>query len=145
MMSNLMRGATREDRHGREHNCVDARNPADAGPDPPILGWMPQDLITEAEAYAGFGHVLEDKELRLARQTGRLGFIRRKRTIFYRRDELEAYVSSLLRQDYIEPCSTKSLQTPALSPHRPVARPSRPVRSNGPDEDQLRRARKLLE
>ena len=74
------------------------------GDDPPEFGWVAGDFIKEADAYAAFGHLLEDKELRHARQSGRLGFMRRKRTIFYRRDELEAFVSGLLRQDYVEPC-----------------------------------------
>jgi hypothetical protein len=145
MMSNRMRGATQEDRHGREHKCVDACNPADAGPDPPPSGWMPQDLITEAEAYAAFGHVLEDKELRHARQSGRLGFMRRKRTIFYRRDELEAFVSSLLRQDYVEPCKTRMEPLPKGSRRDGSLFVTQRASQNTLPPDLLRQALKMME
>lgn len=93
-----------------------------SGADPPI--WQASDFITEAEAYASLGDVLEDKELRQARNSGRLGFMRRKRTIFYRRDELEAFVSSILRQDYVGPCTTSN-KPERTEPSR-VRLPSRP-------------------
>lgn len=65
-----------------------------------------REVVTEQEAYRLFGHLLEDKELRHARQDGRLGYLRRKRTIFYRRSELEAFLSNILDKDYIKPCQS---------------------------------------
>jgi hypothetical protein len=65
-------------------------------------------FVTEAQAYAAFGHVLEDKELRHARQEGRIGFMRRKRTIFYRYDELSEFVDRILEKDYVPPCQESS-------------------------------------
>lgn len=59
------------------------------------------DIITETEAYVRFGHLLEDKELRIARQEGRLGYLRRKRTIFYRLSELQAFVDTALEREYV--------------------------------------------
>ena len=119
-------------------------DPPKLGPGPPSQGWMPEDFVTEADAYAAYGHVLEDKELRNARYAGRIGFMRRKRTIFYRRDELEAFVSGLLRQDYVEPCTrtSRSAAKPTASTfplsHRTTTSQDRL------DPEHLRLAHKLL-
>lgn len=94
--------------HGHGDANAKRGEPPTLGKGPPSSGWMPEDFITEADAYAAYGHVLEDKELRNARCLGRIGFMRRKRTIFYRRDELVTFVSSLLRQDYVEPCPQRT-------------------------------------
>ncbi|QRM36029.1 hypothetical protein [Microvirga sp. VF16] len=94
---------------------------ADGDDDPPARRSLgPGDVITEAEAYARFGHVLEDKELRIARQRGRIGYLRRKRQIFYRADEVEAYVRAVLSEEYIA-CPEPRL--PPLTP--PPSPPSR--------------------
>jgi hypothetical protein len=65
------------------------------------ITWNPGELITEAQAYEEYGAVLEDKQPRLVRQSGRIGFLRRKRTIFYRRDELAESVRQMLKHGYV--------------------------------------------
>lgn len=61
-------------------------------------------LLTEADAYNRFGKILEDKELRLARKRGELGYYRRKGQILYREDELLSFVKALLEGSYVAPC-----------------------------------------
>ncbi|MBM0205276.1 hypothetical protein JNW90_21185 [Micromonospora sp. STR1s_5] len=78
-----------------------------------------EDVITEADAYRRYGHLLEDKELRRARQQGKLGFMRRKRTIFYRLAELEQFVQAIITQDYV-PCQLKPGLSPTSVPPRTV-------------------------
>lgn len=79
------------------------------------------EFITEAEAYERFGHLLEDKELRVARQEGRLGYLRRKRKIFYRLSELQNFIDGALEQEYVRaPRSLQSKPTSKLLP-TPVA------------------------
>ncbi|CAO4145427.1 hypothetical protein LPLAFNJD_LOCUS1938 [Methylorubrum aminovorans] len=102
---------------------------------------MPEDFITEADAYAAYGHVLEDKELRNARHAGRLGFMRRKRTIFYRRDELESFVSSLLAKDYVEPCQKTIAKMQVNLPSDHLFSGDQAIA----DPDQLRHVLKLFE
>jgi hypothetical protein len=63
---------------------------------------LPQ-LVTEPDAYALFP-LLEDKELRRARQNGEIGYFDRKGRIYYRLDELQAYMARKLQQSYVPPC-----------------------------------------
>jgi hypothetical protein len=63
---------------------------------------LPQ-LVTEVEAYALFP-LLQDKELRQARQDGEIGYYPRKKRIYYRLDELQAYMARKLQQSYVPPC-----------------------------------------
>ncbi len=60
-------------------------------------------LLAESDAYARFP-LLEDKELRRARQSGETGYFNRKNRIFYREDELQAYVARKLQLSYVPPC-----------------------------------------
>lgn len=90
------------------------------------------DLITETEAYEIYGDVLEDKELRRARQERRIGYLRRKRRILYRRDELDRYVQAIIAQEYVQPCAQPSPQgfpTPGLAPRPPASWGGRPISS----------------
>lgn len=61
------------------------------------------ELVVEAEAYARYPF-LQAKELRKARHEKRIGFYQRKQRIFYRADELEAFVGRLLEESYVAPC-----------------------------------------
>src|SRR3954464_12634073 len=65
------------------------------------------ELVSEAEAYRLFS-ILEDKELRRARQDREIGFYPRKNRIFYRLDELESFVARKLQQSYVPPCQKNS-------------------------------------
>ena len=72
-------------------------------------------LVTEAEAIKRFGTFLEDKELRRARQNGEIGYIARKRTIFYREDELVAFIATRIERDYTPPCQPPEEQNACSS------------------------------
>lgn len=63
------------------------------------------ELVSEVDAYARFP-ILEDKELRRARQAKAIGYFRRKHSIFYRLDELERFVARKLDESYVPPCPT---------------------------------------
>lgn len=124
-------------------SAIEARQRNGKG-DPDLFG-----LITETEAYRIYGHLLEDKELRRARTAGALGYLRRKRTIHYRRDELEAFVRAIINWSYVEPCRTISPSpTTRLRTTTPIPMPPA---SEGPpaasrvisDEVLLRAAAKL--
>nr|USU33068.1 hypothetical protein NG677_05100 [Methylobacterium sp. OTU13CASTA1] len=104
------------------------------------------DIITEAEAYLRFGHLLEDKELRFARQDGRLGYLRRKRTIFYRLSELQAFVNAALEREYVRaPQSVKPRVRPVPVPAFSVAPipASRPTPSPSTEAALTRLAKKI--
>lgn len=88
------------------------------------------DLITETEAYEVYGDVLEDKQLRRARQERRIGYLRRKRRILYRRDELEKYVQTILTEGYVEPCLTTE-RPRSTRPRTTTSLPTLPA-SEGP-------------
>ncbi|WP_339160512.1 hypothetical protein [Methylobacterium bullatum] len=99
---------------------------------PLIAGLSRLDLITETEAYATYSHLLEDKELRRARQSGALGYLRRKRTVFYRREELEAFVRDQVEKDYITPWQSR--ETAPGTPTRTTASiPTPPASASLPD------------
>jgi hypothetical protein len=65
-------------------------------------------LLTEAEANDLYGHVLEDHELRRARQHRAIGYYKRKGKILYRADELAAFVEARLERSYVAPCQKPS-------------------------------------
>ena len=133
--------------------AVDAVTKAGAGQSPtqsPDGSPLPVfNLITEAEAYRIYGHLLEDKELRRARAAGLIGYLRRKRTIHYRRDELDSFVNAAIQEGYIPPCrapeprpSTPPRMTlPKPMPPASVARPA--VTGTIPDETFQRAADRL--
>lgn len=86
------------------------------------------DFITETEAYSRFGHLLEDKELRIARQEGRLGYLRRKRKIFYRLSELQDFIDGALEKEYIR--GPRALQPKPTHKSQPA--PAASERLRGP-------------
>ena len=57
-------------------------------------------LLTEKEALAKYGHLLEDNELRKARQQRILGYYKRRSRIFYREDELVAFIQGVVEAAY---------------------------------------------
>lgn len=57
-------------------------------------------IISEADAHMRYKHLIEDKELRRARQNGELGYFRRKRRIYYREEELVAFLNRSLENAY---------------------------------------------
>lgn len=65
-------------------------------------------LITEQEAQKRFAQLLEDKELRRARQAGEIGYYKRKGTISYREDELLDFIAQRLEESYTPPCHKKN-------------------------------------
>jgi len=67
-----------------------------------VVRALPQ-LVTEDQAYETFGHLLQAKERRRARQEHRIGFYKRKKTIFYRVDELSRFLNERLAESY-QPC-----------------------------------------
>jgi hypothetical protein len=95
-------------------------------------------LISEAEAYQEYGRVLEDKELRRARAAGLLGYLRRKRKIFYRRDELEEFIRRSIEEEFV-PCKrTQPRRAPVQEPLPSPDPAERPVQG-GSLEEELRR------
>ncbi len=72
-------------------------------------------LIPEADAYERFRDYLQDKELRRARTDRKLRFLRRRRKVMYREDDLLAFIGELVEQktetweiisqSYIFPCT----------------------------------------
>jgi hypothetical protein len=63
------------------------------------------DLMSESEVYEKYPHIFADKELREARQTGELEFYKLRKGIFYREDQLIAY----LEQRKQRPCPSRPL------------------------------------
>ena len=63
-------------------------------------------LISEADAYERFRDYLQDKELRRARTDGKLRFLRRRRKVMYREDDLLAFIGELVEQK-TETCHPK--------------------------------------
>jgi hypothetical protein len=112
---------------GQAEDAMDNRLPALAEMPPKTANtWDPGELITETQAYEEYAAVLEDKELRQARQTGRLGFLRRKRTIFYRRDELAEFVREMLQHGYVGP--SKGVVGSAAGNPSALGRTTKPAR-----------------
>ena len=70
-------------------------------------------LISEAEAYERYGHVLQDRELRQARKSGLIGYYVRRRRVLYREDELVEFVNAKLEGSYVEPCPKKKPENPS--------------------------------
>lgn len=68
-------------------------------------------LVTEAEAYEVYGAVLQDKELRRARQARVIGYYKRRGKVLYREDELAAYVEAAIERSYVAPCGSQSGNT----------------------------------
>jgi len=78
-------------------------------------------LLSEAEAYKKYRQFLKDKELRHARRDGVLGYYVRRGKIFYREDELLAYIQATLDRSYHPPCqeATNSGSAPTSSTELP--------------------------
>ncbi|AWB21811.1 hypothetical protein DA075_13510 [Methylobacterium currus] len=104
--------------------------PRGRGPD----GHVPisEDLIAEEEALRRFGHLLEDKELRRARQAGRIGFLRRKRRVFYRLSELEPFLDALLDEEFVACRKPVEKPSPTASSTGTGTSASRPSRAGAP-------------
>jgi hypothetical protein len=66
------------------------------------------ELVTEAQAYELYGHVLQEKELRHARQSGLIGYYKRRGKVLYRADELAAFIAARLERSYVAPCQKPS-------------------------------------
>ena len=74
----------------------------DSGPSMKNVSCLPE-LVNEREAYARYGHILEDKELRVARVNGTIGFFKFKNKIHYRVDDLHAFIAAKLQRSYKPP------------------------------------------
>jgi hypothetical protein len=97
-------------------------------------------LLTEAEAYERFGHVLEDKELRRAREGKELGYYVRKGRIFYNEAELLAYIAASLKGSYHAPCQSSASGNTGSTPS-----PDQPATiASGMTPDLVRSAGALL-
>ncbi|MCP5081136.1 MAG: helix-turn-helix domain-containing protein [Alphaproteobacteria bacterium] len=103
-------------------------------------------LIGEDAAYARYPDVLQDKELRNARQEGKIGYYKRKGRILYREDELAEYVKAALERSYEPPCQTDSEKPSSGSAPIGEATSTAPETStaSGMTPDQERSAASLL-
>lgn len=68
-----------------------------------------EQIVSEPEAHQIYKSILGDKELRYARQSGQLGYIRRNKKIYYFKEELDNYIQAALEKGYIPPCPKTNL------------------------------------
>lgn len=85
-------------------------------------------LISEPQAYERFGHLLSDKELRRARQAGKISYVEGARGFYYHPDDLAAYLSAkrhVIVKGEAEPSTTIEVQEEVFRRRR--ARPPPPL------------------